>query len=73
MTIKQKYLDYLDSVSLYARAIIRRELEEEYTLTTISTARSLPAILRMACLLTTYNELFDGRVFFKMRDFNPNN
>lgn len=73
MTIKQKYQDYLDSVSLYTRAIIRRELEEEYTFTTSSIARSLPAIHRMACLLTTYNELFDGRVFFKMRDFNPNN
>lgn len=73
MKTTTNYSAYLDEVSLYTRSLIRRELEQEYSLLTLCIYHQLTTIVRVACLLTTYNELFDGRVFFSINDFNPNN
>lgn len=73
MKTTTSYSTYLDKVSLYTRSLIRRELEQEYSLLTLGYNHQMSTIVRAACLLTTYNELFDGRVFFKINDFYPDN
>lgn len=73
MTYSSNYPAYLDEVSLYTRSLIRRELEQEYSLLTLGIYHQMSTIVRVACLLTTYNELFDGRVFFRINDFKPDN